>query len=75
MIEINNNNNQKISCEILFTFNKNNKSFIVYKNNEHDILASYYKTEGDKTIISPIINDEDYDLVDKELEKWWHENE
>lgn len=75
MIELYNNNNEKIQCEVLFTFEKNNKSFIVYKDNEEDILSSYYKIENDKTIITPIISDEDYDLVDIELEKWENDNE
>ena len=75
MIELYNNNNEKIQCEVLFTFEKNNKLFIVYKDNEEDILSSYYKIENDKTIITPIISDEDYDLVDIELEKWENDNE
>ena len=75
MIEIYNNNNQKIECEILFTFTKNNKSFIVYKDKEEDILASYYKIDEKNIIIEPILDDEDYSIVDEELEKWWEENE
>ena len=34
-----------------------------------DILASFYKLEGDETIIYPIENDEDFDIVDKEIAK------
>ena len=75
MIEIYDNNNNKIECEILFTFNKDNKSFIVYKDKEDDILASYYKKEGENILIEPILDDNDYSLVDEELEKWWEENE
>lgn len=72
MIEIYDINNQKINCELLFTFEKNNKNFIVYKDNEDDILSSYYKNEEDKLIIMPITDEADYDLVDIELEKWWN---
>lgn len=75
MIEVYDINNQKIKCELLFTFEKNNKNFIVYKDSEDEILASYYKKEEDKLIIMPITDEQDYDLVDIELEKWWTEYE
>lgn len=75
MIEIYDINNQKIKCELLFTFEKNNKKFIVYKDKEDDILASYYEKKDDKVMIMPITNEEDYDLVDIELEKWWDQDE
>lgn len=75
MIEVFDINNQLIKCELLFTFEKNNKKIIVYKDKEDDILASYYKKLGDKLIIMPITEDEDYDLVDIELEKWWNQDE
>lgn len=75
MLEIYDINNQKIKCELLFTFEKNNKKFIVYKDKEDDILSSYYKIEDDKFIIMPINDESDYDLVDIELEKWWNQNE
>lgn len=73
MIEVYDTNNQKIKCEILFTFQKENKSFIVYKDKEEDILASYYTIENDRLIIMPIQDEKDYDIVDMELEKWWNE--
>lgn len=75
MFEIYTENNEKLQCEVLFTFEKNNKSFIVYQDNDNEILASLYKIEGDKTKITPIIDEKDYDLVDAELEKWWNNNE
>lgn len=75
MFEIYTENNEKLQCEVLFTFEKNNKSFIVYQDNDNEILASLYKIEGDKTKITPIIDEKDYDLVDDELEKWWNNNE
>lgn len=75
MIEIYDTNNQKIECEILFTFEKNNKSFIVYKDKEEDILASYYTKDKDNIIIEPILDDNDYSIVDEELEKWWKDYE
>lgn len=75
MIEVYDVNNKKMKCEVLFTFERENKKFIVYKDKEDDILASYYKSEGDKLILIPISEDKDYDLVDMELEKWWNQNE
>ena len=75
MIEVYDINNQKIKCEFLFTFEKDNKKFLVYKDKQDDILASYYKKEDDKLIIMPITDDADYDIVDIELEKWWSQNE
>lgn len=75
MIEVYDENNKKLECEVLFTFEDNNKQFIVYMDNEDDILASYYQIEDDKLIITPIINDLDYDIVDKYLEEWWKQND
>jgi len=75
MIELYDNNNQKKQYEVLFTFNHENKSFIVYKDEEDDILASYYKKENDKIFIAPITDDKDYDIVDKNIEKWWLSDE
>lgn len=75
MIEIYDKNNKKLECEVLFTFEENNKQFIVYMDKEEDILSSYYKIEDDKLIITPIINDLDYDIVDKYLEEWWKQND
>ena len=60
---------------MLFTFEKNNKQFIVYKDKDDDILSSYYKKDGDKLIIMPITDKTDYDIVDIELEKWWNKND
>lgn len=75
MIEIYNNNNEKVKCELLFTFEKNNKRFVIYQDEEDEILASYYIIKNDKMIIMPITDDKDYDIVDIELEKWWNEDE
>ena len=73
MIEIY-DNNKKINSEILFTFDDYNKSFIVYEDEEDNILASYYKIEDDKMIITPITDDKDYDIVDKKLQEWWDDD-
>lgn len=75
MIEVYDRDNRVIKCEILFTFEKDNKKFVVYKDKEDEILASYYKENGDKYILEPIMDEKDYDLVDIELEKWWNQSE
>lgn len=75
MIEVYDINNKVIKCELLFTFEKNNKNFIVYMDSDDNILSSYYKKLDGKFIIMPIDDEEDYDLVDAELEKWWNKNE
>jgi len=69
MFEIFDNNQNKLTCKVLFTFNKNNKNFIVYSDQEDEILASYFKIDGEKTIIYPITDDNDFDIIDEELEK------
>ena len=74
MIEIYDDNKNKFNCEILFTFDDNNKSFIVYEDEEDNILSSYYKIEDDKMIITPITDDKDYDIVDKKLQEWWDDD-
>jgi len=75
MIEVYDINNKVIKCELLFNFEKNNKNFIIYMDSDDNILSSYYKNENGKFIIMPIDDEEDYDLVDAELEKWWNKNE
>jgi len=75
MFEIFDIDNKKINCEVLFTFSENNKKFIVYNDQDNDILASYFETNGDRTTIFPITDDNDYDIVDRELEKRLYNNE
>lgn len=69
MFKVYDQNNSEINCKIIFTFSNNNKNFIVYYDEEEDILASYYTLDKDNAIISPITDDSDFDLVDKEIEK------
>lgn len=54
---------------IVAQFNKNNKNFIIYKEENNDNLyASFYEVIEDKIKIIPIENDKDYDIVDEYLE-------
>ena len=69
MFEIYDKNNKKLNCEVLFTFSKDNKNFIVYNDQDDDVLASYFEINNDKTIIYPITNDADFDIVNEEIEK------
>ena len=55
---------------IIFKFNENNKNYIIYEdlNKDNTIYASLYEIVDDKIKLIPILNDEDYDIVDKYLE-------
>ena len=61
--------NNAIECEILFMFEENDKKYIVYLDNLDNILASFYEIDGDKLILSPIYDDNDFDIVDREIMK------
>ena len=53
---------------IIDKFNKENKDFIILKEDGSDeIYASLYEINDDKLKIIPITNDKDYDLVDEYL--------
>lgn len=59
-----------IECEILFTFKRNNKNFVVYFDlNTEDIIASFYEVREDGWYIYPITLEEDFDIVDEEIIK------
>ena len=62
-------NGNAIECEILFMFEENMKKYIVYLDDLDNILASFYEIDGDKLILSPIYDDYDFDIVDKEIMK------
>lgn len=75
MIEVYYKDNKKLECEVLFTFDSNNKQFIVYMDEEENILSSFYEIKDNKIILTPITSDLDYDIVDKYLEEWWKQND
>ena len=55
---------------IVDKFNFNNKNYILYKEiDKDDLYASYYEIINNSIKIMPILNDEDYDVVDKYLER------
>ncbi len=58
---------REYKCNFLFNFEHNNKNFIVYSDNDDDILASFYEVSEGKIIISPIYDDNDFDIVDQEI--------
>lgn len=70
MIEIRDTYDNIIKCKILFTFYINHKNFIVYLDEEQNILASFYEKMDENTIkIYPIKNDDDFDIVDREINR------
>ena len=75
MIEVYYKDNKKLECEVLFSFDSNNKQFIVYMDEEENILSSFYEIKDNKIILTPITSDLDYDIVDKYLEEWWKQND
>ena len=74
MVEVYDVNNNRIKCEVLFTFKNNDRDFVVYMDMDDEILSSYYKEVDGKFVIEPIIDEDDYEIVDIELEKWWNQN-
>ena len=69
MIELHTRDNEVFKCDILFTFYENEKNFIVFMDEDDEVLASYYDIEDDKLMISPILSDEDFDIVDREIDR------
>lgn len=69
MIDLYTNDNEVFKCDILFTFYENNKNFIVFMDQDEDILATYYDVVDDKLLITPIISDEDFEIVDREIDR------
>ena len=69
MIELHTRDNDVFKCDILFTFYENEKNFIVFMDEDDEVLASYYDIEDDKLLISPILSDEDFDIVDREIDR------
>ena len=55
--------------DVLFTFYENDKNFIVFMDQDEEVLASYYDIDDDKLLISPIMSDDDFDIVDREIDR------
>ena len=63
-------NNIKKECIIVDRFQKNNKNYLIYKEeNNDDIYAALYEIIDDKLKIIPIEDEIDYDIVDEYLEE------
>jgi len=63
------NNGEIKNFIILEKFNKNNKNYLIYKEeNKEDLYAALYEIINESIKIIPIDNDEDYDIVDEYLE-------
>ena len=54
---------------IIDRFNNDGKNYMIYKEEgKEDIYADLYEIIDDKIRIIPIVNKDDYDIVDKYLE-------
>lgn len=60
-------NGEKLN--VLFIFENNNKQYVVYKDSLDEICASILGTDGDDIAFYPINTDEEWDLVERELER------
>ena len=66
-------NGINIKCDILGMFEKNGKKYVIYTDSEEvseekDIYASLYKLdEKGNMVLTPILNDSDWDIVDNFL--------
>ena len=58
---------QEKSFEKLFTIKKDNIDYIVYLDEENNILASRYSSDGTKVILSNIDNDSEWEMICKEI--------
>lgn len=76
--EVTNELGDKILCQKLHTFKKNNINYIIYtdfetnEDEDIEILASRFKIENDEMVLYPIENDLEWDLIDIEWEKINH---
>jgi len=64
----------RVACDVIGMFSRENKNFIIYTDNEYveeekEVLASLYKIENNQMILMPIIDETDWDLVDRYLEE------
>jgi len=63
------NNGKVRNYIILDKFNKNNKNYVIYKEeNNDDLYASLYEIINETVKLIPIDNELDYDIVDEYLE-------
>ena len=63
----------KIHCDIIGMFVHDDKNFIIYtdsqqNDNEKEVYASLYKISGNDMVLIPIVEESDWDLVDRYLE-------
>jgi uncharacterized protein YrzB (UPF0473 family) len=60
-------NGQRLN--VLFSFKYQDKDYLVYSTPEEEISASIYKMNGNKLTLLPIETEEEWDYVDKMIEK------
>lgn len=69
MFQIQDQSGNIIHCELLFMFQKENKNYIVYIDEDENILSSFYKQENNTITIFPITLEEDFRIVEEELKR------
>jgi uncharacterized protein YrzB (UPF0473 family) len=74
-----NNEGQTITCDILHTFEHNNKNYLIYTDNELDldgnieVLAAIYHVNDNKVTLEDIKTDEEWNLIDQEWSQVYNE--
>ena len=63
----------KVQCDIIGMFVHDNKNFIIYtdsqqSDSEKEVYASLYKISDNNMLLIPIVQESDWDLVDRYLE-------
>lgn len=62
-------NNNEIKLNIIKIFNTNNLNYVIYYDENDEIYASRFHVEKGNYVLDPIENENEWDLIDKELEK------
>jgi len=71
-------NNNQIEMEIMFTFDKDGKNYVVYHNplndkeNDIEVFASTYDEEGN---LFPVESDEEWDMIEEVLDTFLEDQE
>lgn len=54
---------------IICTFQNNDKNYIVYFDDENNIVSSTYVIDGVKLVLSEIETEEEFQMIDRKLEE------
>ena len=73
MFEVLDENNNIRKLEMLYSFSEGDINYLVYtdntydSNNELNIYASRYDIVNNKYVLTEIVDDKEYDLIDKKI--------